>query len=431
MLLGSVYPPDIRVEKEVRALVDADHEVFVLSYATVGRPERETIDGADVIRRPIDETTTGVGGWAPGLRYLVTYVHEGWARATSEVVEAEDIDVLHVHDLPPVKTAIQVGEKYDVPVVADLHENWPEAKRQYRSDDVGQYVENPKLVLAHTLKSVWRLKRFERYCVQRADRTIAVVEEGRAHYVRDCGASPEAAHVISNVVDLGVFDDAEISPVGYEEEFVISYVGTLSGEHRGLDAVIEAMLAIGERVPDARLLIVGPESRYGRTLERLVTDRDVTDRVTFVGRVPFERVPSYIAASDVCLVPHRANPHTATTVPHKLFQYMAMEKPVLVTDIAPVARIVRETNAGHIVPADDGEVMAAAIVELARHPERMAELGANGRKAVEERYNWEIEAEELRALYRSLRTRSNTTREDSRSERRRRRRNLKERLVDR
>jgi hypothetical protein len=129
MLLGSVYPPDIRVEKEVRALVDADHKVFVLSYATAGKPERETIDGADVIRRPIDETTTGVGGWAPGLRYLVTDVHEGWARATSEVVEAEDIDVLHVHDLPPVKTAIQVGEKYDVPVVADLHENWPEAKR--------------------------------------------------------------------------------------------------------------------------------------------------------------------------------------------------------------------------------------------------------------------------------------------------------------
>jgi len=403
VLLEEVYPPDVRVRKEVRALVEDGHEVYVLSHAAADRPERETVGGAEVIRRPIRETHRGVGGWASGLRYLLTYVHRGWLRETAEIIESEDIDVLHAHDLPVVKTAIELGERYDLPVIADLHENWPEAKRYYRKGTLwNNALSNPRLVLARLLKSNWRLKQFERESVRRADRVIAVVEEGKDHYVRDCGAAPEMVAVVSNVVDLDSFDGAGITPLGYDDEFVISYVGTLSGEHRGLGTVVEAMPGILERVENARLLIVGPMSGYARRLEERSYDLGVADRVTFTDRMPFEEVPSYMAASDVCLVPHRKNPHTETTVPHKLFQYMAAERPVVVTDVTPVARIVRETDAGRVVPPDAPDAMAESIVELARHPETRRELGRNGRTAVEDRYNWTVEGEKLRELYRSV-----------------------------
>lgn len=403
MLLGGVYPPDIRVEKEIQALLDDDHDVFVLSYATDDRPQRETIAGAEVIRRPITETHDGIRGWKPGLQYLTTYIHRGWIQAADDIIKYEEIDVLHPHDLPVVKTAIKLGEKHNIPVVADLHENWPEAKRHYRKGEWWRNaLTNPRLILARLLKSGWRLKQFERYSVQHADRVITVVEEGKDHYVRDCGAAPEKVHVISNVVNLDIFDSAETIPLGFEDEFIVSYVGTLSGEHRGLHTVVEAMPSIVDHVENVRLLIIGPESQYQRQLQKLSADLRIKDCVTFTGRVPFEEVPSYIAASDICLVPHQRNPHTETTVPHKLFQYMAMRKPVIVTDVAPLARIVGETDAGRVVPANDPSAMAGTIVTLAQSPQERTALGQNGRQAVEERYNWQIEGEKLRDLYRCL-----------------------------
>lgn len=407
MLLEEVYPPDIRVEKEVRALVDGGHEVFILSYSPDNRPDREVVDGAQVIRRPIQETHDGVHGAFAGLQYLLTFVHRGWFEEASDVIETEDIEVLHAHDLPVVKTAIKLGERYRIPVIADLHENWPEAKRFYRKGTLWKNARsNPKLIVARLLKSTWRLKQFERFSVRRADRVLAVVEEGKQHYVNDCGASSESVHVISNVVDLDIFDNANLNPVGYEDESVISYVGTLTGEHRGLDTVVRAMPQIRNRVENARLLIVGPTSDYARKLEALTADLAVGDNVTFTGRVPFDEVPSYLAASDVCLIPHRKNPHTETTVPHKLFQYMAMEKPVVVTDVKPLARIVRTSEAGLVVPPDDPGAIANAIVELAPDPEKRETLGHNGRRAVEERYNWQVEGTKLRDLYGSLQTQS-------------------------
>lgn len=402
MLLGKAYPPDIRVEKEVAALADAGHEVFVLSLPAQDRPAREQLENAEVIRRPIRDVHNGVTGRIRGLRYLTTYVHQGWFRAGCEVIESADIDVLHVHDLPPVKTAIRLGEQYGIPVVADLHENWPEAKQFYRKGSFRQNLTSPRLIFARLLKSPRRLRRFEQYSVRNADRVITPVEEGRQHYIRDCGADPDAVRVISNVVDLRAFDEADITPLGDDDEFVISYVGTFTGEHRGLDTVIEALPAVADTVPDARLVIVGPKSRYGRTLERLCVELGVADRVEFPGRVPFGEVPSYLAASDVCLVPHRDNAHTATTVPHKLFQYMAMCKPVVVTDVGPLGRIVRETDAGLVVSPSDADTMAGSLVNIATNPERAARLGENGRTAVEERYNWEVEAEKLRDLYQGL-----------------------------
>lgn len=403
MLLEEVYPPDIRVEKEVKALLGDGHEVYVLSFAGQERPEREMVDGAEVIRRPIRETHDGVRGWVAGLQYLLTYVHRGWTQAASELIESEDIDALHAHDLPVVKTAIKVGEKYDIPVVADLHENWPEAKRYYRKSSFWDSVKtNPKLILARLLKSYWRLKRFERYSVQHADRVIAIVEEGKTHYVEDCGARPQSVHVISNVVDLDIFRDPTVRSLEYEDEFVISYVGTLSGEHRGLASVVEAMPTVVENVENVRLLIVGPKSGYAERLEALSESLSVEDHVTFTGWVDFEEVPSYIATSDLCTVPHRKNPHTETTVPHKLFQYMAIGKPVIVTDVTPVARIIRDADAGLVVPPDDPSAMADAITTLAQNPQKKSEMGQRGRQAVEKTYNWEVEGEKLRELYRAL-----------------------------
>jgi len=137
MLLDDTYPADIRIAKEADALLAAGHEVVLLCFRDGDEPRRETIDGVEVIRRPLQHAHEGIPGMIEGARHLLTRVHRPWLSAIEDVVRAEAVDLLHPHDLPLVKTALVAGERRGLPVVADLHENWPEAVRQYRTVDRG------------------------------------------------------------------------------------------------------------------------------------------------------------------------------------------------------------------------------------------------------------------------------------------------------
>ena len=404
MLLTVSFPPDIRVEKEGRALVEAGHDVTVLSPPVTERPDRETISGIKVRRVPFDRAHAGLGRLDKRVRHLMTGVHAGWMRAIDQFAASDGIDVLHAHDLPIVETALAAGEKYGLPVVADLHENWPEAIRQYRQthDLTDQF--RPTAVASRLVKPIRRLKHIERRAVRGADRVITVVEEAKRHYVHDCGVDPAKVSVVSNVVDLESFDTMDGAPApGYEDEFVLTYLGSLSGGHRGIDSLVRAMPVVNRRVPDAKLLIVGSGGTYADQLRDLASQLGVEHCVEFAGRVPFEEVPSYLAASDVCSVPHRSTPHTETTVPHKLFQYMAARRAVLVTDVGPLGRIVRETDAGMVVPPDDPDAVADATADLHENSDERRTLGENGRAAVERRYNWATESQTLCGVYDQLR----------------------------
>ena len=421
MLLGGTYPPDIRVEKEARALLAAEHEVTLFCHGGKEDLRYEAVDGVGVIRLRRADPVQRVVGLASGLTNLAVGVYPQWIRTLDRALRG-GADAIHVHDLPLVRTALVASASRNVPVIADLHENYPEALRQWRRrQNDGSLGERLRWGLERTGMSVSRLKRLERSCVAHADHVLTVCEEGKHHYVRDCGANPTEVSVIRNTVDLDRFDpylpgrDArsgsedggDARPPGLsafdESDFLATYVGRL-GAHRGLETVLDALarLETSTTVP-ARLVIVGPDdSENADVLREHARRLGVADRLSFTGWVEFEDVPRYMAASDACLVPHAATPHTETTVPHKLFQYMAASRPVLATDVAPLQRIVEGAEAGLVTPAGDGEAMAEAIATLSRDPERADRLGRNGRRAVEERFDWARDAEALRGIYRDL-----------------------------
>ena len=108
------------------------------------------------------------------------------------------------------------------------------------------------------------------------------------------------------------------------------------------------------------------------------------------------------AGGDVGVVPYRDNPHTATTIPHKLTQYMAFGLPVLVSDVAPLERVIEETAGGAVFPAGDPRGFATAAIELATNPEETRRLGANAGHAVSTTYNWETAGDALEATYEDL-----------------------------
>lgn len=403
MLLEGTYPSDIRVRKEAATLVEDGHDVTLLCWAEEDAPAVETVHGMTVKRLPLRDAHSGPRGAVQGLAYMADHVHRPWADALDSVCERQSIDVVHVHDLPLVRTGLAVARPRGLRVVADLHENWPEAVRQYRrTDSWRRFLREPSYLLSTAALPIWRLERLERSCVRQVDRVITVVEEAKDHYVGDCDVYPGKVSVLSNVVSLAQFDTESVVPADVPGEFVVMYVGSLGGKHRGLETVVRAMETVVSAVPEARLVIVGGGSQYERTLRACAREVGVEEQVELTGWVDFEEVPRYIAASDVCLVPHEATPHTETTVPHKLFQYMALGKPVVVTDVPPLKRVVSETESGIVVPAGDVDAMAAAFRRLHDDPTAGERMGEHGRQAVRERYNWETESKTLSTLYEGL-----------------------------
>jgi glycosyltransferase involved in cell wall biosynthesis len=260
---------------------------------------------------------------------------------------------------------------------------------------------------------VWRLKRLEQGCVSGADRVLAVVKEGKDHYVEDCAADPGDVYVAPNYVDTEEFPGGDVTPAAVDGEFVMLYVGTIGGRHRGLETVIRALPSVRERVDDPRFLVVGT-GPYTDRLRAVSRRLGVADLVTFTGWVDFEELPGYVAASDVGLVPHRNNLHTATTIPHKLTQYMAVGTPVITSDVVPLERIVTDARAGLVFPAGDPDGLAEVAVELAEAPEQKARLGATAREAVKTTYNWATAGIAVRALYDDLTTEPRATAASSR-----------------
>jgi glycosyltransferase involved in cell wall biosynthesis len=108
--------------------------------------------------------------------------------------------------------------------------------------------------------------------------------------------------------------------------------------------------------------------------------------VTFLGGQPRERIPCMLNASDVVLVPLRDDPLFRTVIPSKIFEAMAVAKPMVLSVPGESADIVDGAGAGLVVKPESPDEMAAAIRRLTGNPELARKLGTNGRRAAESEF---------------------------------------------
>lgn len=386
VLANHKFPPDIRVEKEAMALARAGHEVFLLCRKERGQERIERVGDITVVRHTV----------APGnslLRrldsatYLLTLDSPSWRKAMVDMVREHKLDALHMHDLPYARSGVRAARAAGVPFVLDLHENHPAAFKFWK-----------RRAIERMLFSSQRAQRLEDEAVCDSDAVVVVVDEARDRLV-ERGAAANEIVVFGNVEPVELAGDSAL-PLP-EGPLHMVYVGGLN-YHRGLDIAIDAMPAILAQQADARLTIVGA----GDVLDDLksqVSEMSLGDSVTFTGWIPKAEAMEYVRAANLALVPHRRSGHTDATVPHKLFQYMALGRPVLVSDCLPLKRIVSQAGAGGVFASGDAEDFARQALALA--DQKVALLaGAAGRRAVLERWNLEAESPELLGLYDRLST---------------------------
>ena len=158
-----------------------------------------------------------------------------------------------------------------------------------------------------------------------------------------------------------------------------------------------------------RLRIIGSahDMTYEERLRRLAKGLKLENIVVFTGQVPHRVVYREIAAADICVIPHLVSEHVNTTIPNKLFDYMGLGKPCVVSDAEPLKAIVLDAKCGLVFQSGDEGDLARVLARLIDNPTERLVFGRNGAHAVQTRYNWEADkAQLLRVVgsYRSIST---------------------------
>lgn len=390
VLADRFFPPDIRVEKEARALRAAGYNITIVSNSRDNHPYRDTWEGCTIVRVP---TASGLKNRVLRVFKNLTFFDIEWFRFIDKVITADKFDLIHVHDLPLVGPMIRLGHKHNIPVIADLHENYPGMVQQF-------IISNPKRL--SNLFAVERWKSYERRCARAADHILVVIDEAKDRLIAE-GIDRDKITIIENTEDADYFQGIPLDQgviIHYATNFVISYIGGF-GPHRGLDTAVKSMPDILQSIPNAKLLLVGGGNLYTEELKKLVIELSLDKHVEIIPWQPFDKVPTYISLSDVCLVPHHATQDTEATIPHKIFQYMLLGKPIVVSSSRPLKRIVEETGCGLVYRVSDSDGLAHEVIRLKDENLRL-QLGAAGRRAALSKYNWALTSRKLLKVYGQL-----------------------------
>jgi glycosyltransferase involved in cell wall biosynthesis len=380
------YPWDVRTEKVCATLTGAGHEVHIVARNRTGRPLREPRPEGTVHRMP---PWPWMGSRMDGLLSFPAFFSPRWLSLLARTVRRAAAEAIVVRDLPLCPTAIWMGRRARIPVILDMAENYPAMVQELW--DAGRHrvtdalVRNPAVVR-------W----IEGRCLRYVDHILVVIDESRERLFR-LGVPAERITIVSNTPPraraeaIGARSGRASRPepaAGLE----MVYLGLLEA-HRGISTLLQAMAVASDAGVPLSLSLIG-EGRERPTFEAEVRTLGLGPRVRFHGYVPYAEALEMVGRADIGAIPHFVDESWSTTIPNKLFDYMAAGVAVLASDAPPVRRILRETGCGEVFRDRDAHDVVRALSRL-RDPDHRARCGAAGRSAVAVQYNWETDAERL------------------------------------
>ena len=241
----------------------------------------------------------------------------------------------------------------------------------------------------------------ERFLYRQADQ-VMVNSPGYIEHVERQGA--RQVRLIPNGADPAMFD-LQAQGLGFRKKhgltdaFILLYAGA-HGMSNDLDVVLEAAGLLQEDAHIAIALLGSGKEK--QRLSQAAEDRGLTN-VHFLPPVPKNEMRDALAAADACLAILKPIELYKTTYPNKVFDYMAAGRPVILAIDGVIRQVVEEAQAGLVVPPGNPQALAEAVLVLAQDREKCRRLGANGRRAIEDRFSREQLADEFTALLNSMR----------------------------
>ena len=244
-------------------------------------------------------------------------------------------------------------------------------------------------------------KILEKKILKKADRVITINEKLKDYAIR-MGANPDKTYLVRAGIDLERYDPnidgSEIRErYGIEkDDSVLFFMGWLY-DFSGLKEVATELSKIKDEKPNIKLLIVGDGDAFDG-LQKIREKHHLDNQIILTGKQPYESIPAFIASSDICLLPAYNNEIMRDIVPIKMYEYMAMGKPVITTRLPGV---IKEFGEGHgVIYIDKSEDVLKKAIELDKNG-NIKEQGLKARKFVE-KYNWDDIVDEFEGILEEL-----------------------------
>lgn len=390
LFLSHYFPPEVnapagRTYEHTVRWVRAGHDVTVVTcvpncpdgvvypgYRNRLRRQVETMDGIRVVR-----VWTYLAPNAGTARRIVNYLSYMFSAVwTALTLPRPDVVVATSPQFFCGWAGVLVHWLRRVPFVLEIRDIWPES-----IETVGAIRFRPVLRM---------LQWMERVMYRAADHIIAV-GEGYKTKILEKVSIPARISVITNGVDLERFLPRLACPEirsrwNGDGKFVCAYVGTIGMAH-GLEVVLRAAEILRDRGRDDIVFWMVGDGARREELERAAQRRGLSERVVFTGRLAKEEMPDVLASADACLVHLKKTQLFETVIPSKIFEMMAMAKPIIMGVRGEAWAITHRAGAAVAMEPESAESLADAVTRLADEPALRTRLAASAREFVTEHYN--------------------------------------------
>lgn len=204
-------------------------------------------------------------------------------------------------------------------------------------------------------------EQFEKWTIKGADK-VFVINQGLKDYAMEMGGNTNEISVLPAGVDFEKFNPQVNGSLirekyGIKKDDVLLFFMGWIYEFSGMKEVAESLSITGNK--HFKLMVVG-EGDLFKPLLKMKTEKNLDGRLILTGKIPFEEVPEHIAAADVCLLPAYKNEIMMNIVPIKIYEYMAVGKPVIATNL-PGIRKEFGLNSGVNYVEDSADTLEKAI----------------------------------------------------------------------
>ncbi|HMN18791.1 MAG TPA: glycosyltransferase family 4 protein [Ignavibacteriaceae bacterium] len=382
MVVYSYFPQDVRPRREAEALINAGYEVDMICLKLPDQNKFEETCGVNTYRVNLSKSRSS------RRKYIFLYA-SFFVRSfflLNRLYLKNRYAVIHVHNMPDFLVFLAMIPKiFGAKVILDLHDPTPEML-------MTKFAEERDSRLTKILK--WQ----EKVSIRFAHKIITTNKSFLDKFISR-GCPSDKINIVMNSPQESIFNNRSNSKVKSDKnKYVVMYHGIII-ERYGFEELLNAVNLLKDKIPGLELRIYGTGEDLPIFIE-MVQKLDLENIVNYFGQVSIEKIVEIIPECNVGIIPNRLTPFTKINLPTRIFEYLHLNKPVVVPRTQGIKDYFDESSIFYF-NAGDAENLANVILDVYSNPTKTLDVVNKGNQ-IYQNYRWELQSKNLIKIYDEL-----------------------------